>query len=210
MSLRTTGTANWTSHCGGNFGFIDTFIREKANLGYLRRVTEQRLNSEVLDAYHYIQDVSANESAELLQSQQDAIKSANQAVLDRENINPDDGIPAYVSNQLIPDISELDMADCMMIEDQRRSYLSEFYDAVRKDGFYSYLSDDVKAELNADSFSFDTYDKAMMEQEAYEMQKADDAKKKSMVKPNRDYSKGFEEDEHGNLIDDGYGFDDDL
>lgn len=210
MSLRTTGTANWTSHCGGNFGFIDTFIREKANLGYLRRGTEQRLNSEVLDAYRYIQDVSANESAELLQSQQDAIKSANQAVLDRENINPDDGIPAYVSNQLIPDISELDMADCMMIEDQRRSYLSEFYDAVRKDGFYSYLSDDVKAELNADSFSFDTYDKAMMEQEAYEMQKADDAKKKSMVKPNRDYSKGFEEDEHGNLIDDGYGFDDDL
>ena len=210
MSLRTTGTANWTSHCGGNFGFIDTFIREKANLGYLRRGTEQRLNAEVLDAYYYIQDVSANESAELLQSQQDAIKSANQAVLDRENINPDDGIPAYVLNQLIPDISELDMADCMMIEDQRRSYLSEFYDAVRKDGFYSYLSDDVKAELNADSFSFDTYDKAMMEQEAYEMQKADDAKKKSMVKPNRDYSKGFEEDEHGNLIDDGYGFDDDL
>ena len=210
MSLRTTGTANWTSHCGGNFGFIDTFIREKANLGYLRRGTEQRLNSEVLDAYHYIQDVSANESAELLQSQQDAIKSANQAVLDRENINPNDGIPAYVSNQLVPDISELDMADCMMIEDQRRSYLSEFYDAVRKDGFYSYLSDDVKAELNADSFSFDTYDKAMMEQEAYEMQKADDAKKKSMVKSNRDYSKGFEEDEHGNLIDDGYGFDDDL
>lgn len=210
MSLRTTGTANWTSHCGGNFGFIDTFIREKANLGYLRRETEKRLNAEVLDAYHYIQDVSANESAELLQSQQDAIKSANQAVLDRENINPNDGIPAYVSNQLIPDISELDMADCMMIEDQRRSYLSEFYDAVRKDGFDSYLSDDVKAELNADSFSFDTYDKAMMEQEAYEMQKADDAKKKSMVKPNRDYSKGFEEDEHGNLIDDGYGFDDDL
>lgn len=210
MSLRTTGTANWTSHCGGNFGFIDTFIREKANLGYLRRGTEQRLNAEVLDSYHYIQDVSANESAELLQSQQDAIKSANQAVLDRENINPNDGIPAYVSNQLIPDISELDMADCMMIEDQRRSYLSEFYDAVRKDGFYSYLSDDVKAELNADSFSFDTYDKAMMEQEAYEMQKADDAKKKSMLKPNRDYSKGFEEDEHGNLIDDGYGFDDDL
>lgn len=210
MSLRTTGTANWTSHCGGNFGFIDTFIREKANLGYLRRGTEQRLNSEVLDAYHYIQDVSANESAELLQSQQDAIKSANQAVLDRENINPDDGIPAYVSNQLVPDISELDMADCMMIEDQRRSYLSEFYDAVRKDGFYSYLSDDVKAELNADSFSFDTYDKAMMEQEAYEMKKADDAKKKSMLKSNRDYSKGFEEDEHGNLIDDGYGFDDDL
>ena len=210
MSLRTTGTANWTSHCGGNFGFIDTFIREKANLGYLRRGTEQRLYSDVLDAYHYIQDVSANESAELLQSQQDAIKSANQAVLDRENINPNDGIPAYVSNQLVPDISELDMADCMMIEDQRRSYLSEFYDAVRKDGFYSYLSDDVKAELNADSFSFDTYDKAMMEQEAYEMQKADDAKKKSMVKSNRDYSKGFEEDEHGNLIDDGYGFDDDL
>lgn len=210
MSLRITGTANWTSHCGGNFGFIDTFIREKANLGYLRRGTEQRLNSEVLDAYHYIQDFSANESAELLQSQQDAIKSANQAVLDRENINPNDGIPAYVSNQLVPDISELDMADCMMIEDQRRSYLSEFYDAVRKDGFYSYLSDDVKAELNADSFSFDTYDKAMMKQEAYEMQKADDAKKKSMVKPNRDYSKGFEEDEHGNLIDDGYGFDDDL
>lgn len=210
MSLRTTGTANWTSHCGGNFGFIDTFIREKANLGYLRRGTEHRLNAEVLDAYHYIQDFSANESAELLQSQQDAIKSANQAVLDRENINPNDGIPAYVSNQLVPDISELDMADCMMIEDQRRSYLSEFYDAVRKDGFYSYLSDDVKAELNADSFSFDTYDKAMMEQEAYEMQKADDAKKKSMVKPNRDYSKGFEEDEHGNLIDDGYGFDDDL
>ena len=34
MSLRTTGTANWTSHCGGNFGFIDTFIREKANIGY--------------------------------------------------------------------------------------------------------------------------------------------------------------------------------
>lgn len=34
MSLRTTGTANWTSHCGGNFSFIDTFIREKANLGY--------------------------------------------------------------------------------------------------------------------------------------------------------------------------------
>lgn len=210
MSLRTTGTANWTSHCGGNFGFIDTFIREKANLGYLRRRTEQRLNAEVLDAYHYIQDVSANESAELLHSQQDAIKSANQAVLDRENINPDDGIPAYVSNQLIPDISELDMADCMMIEDQRRSYLSEFYDAVRKDGFDSYLSEDVKAELNSDSFSFDTYDKAMMEQEAYEMQKADDAKKKSMLKPNRDYSKGFEEDEHGNLIDDGYGFDDDL
>lgn len=210
MSLRTTGTANWTSHCGGNFSFIDTFIREKANLGYLRRGTEQRLNSEVLDAYHYIQDVSANESAELLQSQQDAIKSANQAVLDRENINPNDGIPAYVSNQLIPDISELDMADCMMIEDQRRSYLSEFYDAVRKDGFDSYLSEDVKAELNSDSFSFDIYDKAMMEQEAYEMQKADDAKKKSMLKPNRDYSKGFEEDEHGNLIDDGYGFDDDL
>ena len=49
-----------------------------------------------------------------------------------------------------------------------------------------------------------------MEQEAYEMQKADDAKKKSMLKPNRDYSKGFEEDEHGNLIDDDYGFDDDL
>lgn len=210
MSLRTTGTANWTSHCGGNFSFIDTFVREKANLGYLRRGTEKRLNAEVLDAYHYIQDVSANESAELLQSQQDAIKSANQAVLDRENINPNDGIPAYVSNQLIPDISELDMADCMMIEDQRRSYLSEFYDAVRKDGFDSYLSDDVKAELNADSFSFDTYDKAMMEQEAYEMRKADDAKKKLMVKPNRDYSKGFEEDEHGNLIDDGYGFDDDL
>lgn len=210
MSLRTTGTANWTSHCGGNFSFIDTFIREKANLGYLRRGTEKRLNAEVLDAYHYIQDVSANESAELLQSQQDAIKSANQTVLDRENINPNDGIPAYVSNQLIPDISELDMVDCMMIEDQRRSYLSEFYDAVRKDGFDSYLSDDVKAELNADSFSFDTYDKAMMEQEVYEMRKADDAKKKSMVKPNRDYSKGFEEDEHGNLIDDGYGFDDDL
>ena len=26
MSLRTTGTANWTSHCGGNFSFIDMFI----------------------------------------------------------------------------------------------------------------------------------------------------------------------------------------
>lgn len=210
MNLRTTGTANWTSHCGGNFGFIDAFIREKANLGYLRRGTERRLNSEVLDAYHYIQDVSANESAELLQSRQDAIAFANQAVLDRENINPNDGIPAYVSNQLLPGISELDMADCMMIEDQRRSYLSEFYDAVRKDGFDSYLSDDVKEVLNSDSFSFDTYNQAMMEQEAYEMQKADDAKKKSMVKPNRDYSKGFEADEHGNLIDDGYGFDDDL
>lgn len=210
MSLRTTGTANWTSHCGGNFGFIDAFIREKANLGYLRRGTEQRLNSEVLDAYHYIQDVSANESAELLQSQQDAIESANQAVLDRENINSSDGIPAYVSNQLLPSISELDMTDSVRIEEQRRQYLSEFYDAVRKDGFDSYLSDDVKEVLNSDSFSFDTYNQAMMEQEAYEMQKADDAKKKSMVKPNRDYSKGFEADEHGNLIDDGYGFDDDL
>lgn len=210
MSLRTTGTANWTSHCGGNFGFIDTFIREKANLGYLRRGTEQRLNADVLDAYHYIQSVSANESAELLQSRQDEIAFANHAVLDRENINPKDGIPAYVSNQLLPSISELDMTDIVRIEEQRRQYLSEFYDAVRKDGFDSYLSDDVKEVLNSDSFSFDTYDKAMTEQEAYEMQKADDAKKKSMVKPNRDYSKGFEEDEHGNLIDDGYGFDDDL
>ena len=210
MDLCTTGTANWTSHCGGNFSFIDTFIREKANLGYLRRGTEQRLNSEVLDAYHYIQDVSAKESAELLQSRCDEIESANQSVLDRENINPNDGIPAYVSNQLLPDISELDMTDRMMIEEQRRNYLSEFYDAVRKDGFDSYLSDEVKDELNSDSFSFDTYDKAMMEQEAYEMQQAENIKKKSMIKPNRDYSKGFEEDEHGNLIDDGYGFDDDL
>lgn len=210
MSVRTTGTANWTSHCGGNFGFIDTFVREKANLGYLRRGTECRLNDEVLDAYHYIQDFSANESAELLQSRQDEIESANQAVLDRENINPKDGIPAYVSNQLLPGISELDMTDRMIIEEQRRNYLSEFYDAVRKDGFDSYLSDEVKDELNSDDFSFDTYDKAMMEQEAYELQQAENAKKESMPKPNRDYSKGFEEDECGNLIDDGYGFDDDL
>lgn len=210
MSLRTTGTANWTSHCGGNFGFIDTFIREKANLGYLRRGTEQRLNDEVLDAYYHIQDVSAKESADLLQSRRDEIESANQAVLDRENINSKDGIPAYVSNQLLPSISELSMTDSVMMEEQRRQYLSEFYDAVRKDGFDSYLSDDVKEVLNSDSFSFDTYNQAMMEQETYEMQKADDAKKKSMLKPSRDYSKGFEADEHGNLIDDGYGFDDDL
>lgn len=210
MSVRTTGTANWTSHCGGNFDFIDTFIREKANLGYLRRGTEQRLNGEVLAAYHYIQDFSAKESAELLQSRQNAIESANQAVLDRENINPDDDIPAYVSNQLLSSISELDMTDRMVIEEQRINYLAEFYDAVRKDGFDSYLSDEVKDELSSDDFPFDIYDKVMTEQEAYEIKQAEDAKKKSMPKPNRDYSKGFEEDEHGNLVDDGYGFDDDL
>lgn len=207
-TIKTTGTANWTSHCGGNFGFVDTFLREKAYLGYLRRGTEREINEQVVAAYEHIQGVSEQEANDLLTANQDSVKSYNQSVLDREHINTADGIPYYVESQLQTEPSALSPTDQYLVEEQRQFYLSELYDAVRKDGLDSYLSADTMEILNSDNFSYQTYNEAMMQQEAYDAMQAEQRRPvpKTDLSYHRDYSHGFEEDEKGDLVDDGFGF----
>lgn len=205
--VHKTVSSNWTSHSGADLKCIDECLREKAILKYIRRGTVDLLNQGVLDAYNLIQDVSENNKVAMLEGENAVITLHNNLIYELNNINPKDGVPAYVENELLDPVSELSDMGKYVVEEQRQCHLSELYDAVMKDGLDSYLSDDVKDVLNADSYSFQTYSEAKMLEQAHEIEKNDAQKAKNAVKPNRDYSQGFEIDEAGNQLDDGYGFD---
>ena len=201
------GTSNWTSHCGADFGFVDAYLREKQVLPSIRRSTRAMLNQEVLKSYDYIQEVYANNSAVMLKNEQDGVTRHNNFVFELYNINPKDGVPAYIEKELQQPVTDLSDTNKKLLEEQRCFYLSELYDAVRQDGLDSYLSEDVIGVLNSDKFSFQAYSEAKMLEEAHEIEKEDARKSKLISTPNRDYSTGFEMDDSGNLQDDGYSFD---
>lgn len=200
------GTGNWTSHCGADFGFVETYLREKQALPSIRRSTRAMLNQEVLKSYNYIQNVCEDNSAAMLKNEQDGVTQHNNFVFELYDINPKDGIPAYVDKELQQPVTELSDTNKRFLEEQRCFYLSELYDAVRKDGLDSYLSEDVMNVLNSDKFSFQTYSESKMLEEVHAIEKEEVRKLKLVSTPNRDYSTGFEMDDSGNLQDDGYGF----
>lgn len=201
-----TGTKNWTSHCGADFSFLDTYLREKEALPSVRRSTRAEMNKGVLQAYEHIQNVHASHVDELLREVNQDIDAHNTRVLEKHNINPNDGIPAYVDRELRQPVTELEPTGKQLMEDERQYHLSELYDAVRKDGLDSYLSDDVMQVLNSDSFSYQKYDEEQSMAEYYEQERAEARLAQSKPVPNRDYSKGFALDDAGQMIDDGYGF----
>lgn len=200
------GTGNWTSHCGADFGFVETYLREKQALPFIRRSTRAMLNQEVMKSYEYIQNIHEMNSAAMLENEQNGVIQHNNFVYELYNVNPKDGIPNYVEKELQSPVTELSDTNKQILEEQRCIYLSELYDAVRKDGLFSYLSEDVMDVLNSDKFSFQSYSESKMLEEVHEIEKEEVRKSKLMPTSNRDYSTGFEMDDSGNLQDDGYGF----
>lgn len=208
--FEVTGTKNWTSNCGADFSFLDDFLREKANLKFVRQSTQEIMSNQVLDAYQHIQEASQTEADDFLSESRAEAERLNEEIYARENINPDDGVPAYVEEQLheVPEtLSETDAAE---VEKRRQFYLSELYDAMRTEGLDSYLLDGTMAVVNSDSFSFHAYDAEMTRQEIAEAEAemADTPKLDTDVAHHRDYAKGFEMDDAGNEVDDGYGIGD--
>lgn len=202
-------TINWRSSCGADFSFVEKYLREKDALESVRRITRAEMSKGVLDAYNYIQDVDSLSKEYMLENQNRDVVEHNNRVYESYNINLNDGVPAYVDKELKQPVTELGIIDSQLLEQQRQNYLSELYDAIRIEGLSSYLSDDVMNVLDSDNFSFKAYDEAKMLEEAYEADKQS-VKSKSMLAPDRDYSKGFDVDELGNVHDDGYGFDEEY
>lgn len=203
-----TGTANWTSNCGADFGFLDNFLREKAHLGYVRRLTQDEMSQQVLDAYEHIQNASQTEADDMLSEMQQDTSRLNEQTFSEENVDPDDGVPAYMESKMQSVPTELSSADMAVVEERRQFYLTELYDALRTDGLYAYLSDDTMDVLNSDDFAFHVYDANMTRQEMQDAlaQAKQEQPKETDLSHHRDYSKGFEMDEKGNEVDDGYGF----
>lgn len=185
--------------------FLDKYLREKEVLGSIRRCTRDELNKGVLQAYEFIQDVYDSDCEERLNDINRDVETHNQLVYGANNICEGDILPSYFAKDLQDTVTDLSDVNKYDLEERRQFHLSELYDAVRKDGLDSYLSDDVMDVLNSDSFSFRSYDDYKLLGEMHEQDKKKSVKDDLQSKP-RDYSLGFELDENGNVMVDDFGF----
>lgn len=204
-----TGGKNWQSDCGADFGFVELFYNDYEHLnGHVRQSVVDRINCDVVTAKQYIEDYITQSKQESVKGVQSFAEGYNQGVLEREGINPADGIPAYVEAQLM----QTGTQDAMLQQVERDSsgeydfYRCQLFEAIEEHGITSYLTDDTINCLNGENGAFSdyrAYKLSKLEREARELEAKERAK---YPKPNRDYSTPFELDEDGQMVDDGFGF----